>query len=651
LILYFYIRYQKSLEAFTDTPIKLKIFNLDLHASVIEDVKNIANTLYGSSVDITNWSISGHNHYFGKPTADVKVVTPNTWKNIDMEMIQQFQDEYDDMLKGYDAFIVTFSPVFAMLFEKYNKPIIIVNACRYDQPFCFNKNMAMLKLLNMSLKRMQQSGQAIIVSNNMGDQQYLKKGADVDSILIPSLCLYTNTKYSNATKNEVIVFDNGVFDEIKSKDSGDVIVKRPGKYEFKDLTEYKGIIHMPYDVSSMSLFEQYFAGIPLFFPEREFYKKCVKEGKVGFIAEYGSWDRILSNEELDKWLQNADYYEFKYINYYNSFEDCVNKVNAFVDSEKDERLRWIEGVKEKAFSDWKNIFDPLIANTKIEEGFSSDDSEASCKYISSRGIRKSCDVYNDLPTKDYDTVYVHVDNMNDFNTKIQNTPYKFILVSGDGDMTFPENTGDYTKLLNNNNLIHAFIQNCSISHEKITHLPLGINYHTLSEKDYSWGLQSSATEQDNELKNIQDTLKPFGVRRRKCFSNFHFNIGDKKYSYDRKDAIEEIPTELMYYQPKELSRKETWEQQKEYAFVISPHGGGLDCHRQWEALCLGCIPIVKKSPIDSIYADLPVLIVDEWSDITEDLLNSTIERFNRRSFNYDRLLLRYWVDKINNFKE
>ena len=124
----------------------------------------------------------------------------------------------------------------------------------------------------------------------------------------------------------------------------------------------------------------------------------------------------------------------------------------------------------------------------------------------------------------------------------------------------------------------------------------------------------------------------------------------KKYTYDRTDAIEQIPSELVYYQSKEVSRKETWEQQKEYAFVLSPHGNGLDCHRQWEALALGCIPIVKKSPIDSIYKDLPVLIVNEWSDITSELLDSTVELFNRHSFNYDKLLLRYWVDKINSFK-
>jgi hypothetical protein len=84
----------------------------------------------------------------------------------------------------------------------------------------------------------------------------------------------------------------------------------------------------------------------------------------------------------------------------------------------------------------------------------------------------------------------------------------------------------------------------------------------------------------------------------------------------------------------------------DYAFVVSPHGNGLDCHRTWEALSLGCIPIVKTSVLDPLFLELPVLVVQNWSDITLDVLAKTVEDFKGRSFNYDKLLLRYWVDQI-----
>jgi len=298
--------------------------------------------------------------------------------------------------------------------------------------------------------------------------------------------------------------------------------------------------------------------------------------------------------------------------------------------------------------------DPIINGVNIKEGFIEKNSEENCKYISTRGIRKSCDVYNTIPTSDYNTVYIHCDKLSEFLDNIDTIQYKFILVTGDGDLTFPSNIGNrQEKLLDNNMVVHMFIMNCSISHPKITHLPIGINYHTMSEEGMpEWGSKSTPEEQDKELQTIQKSSKPFSSRIIKCFSNFHFNKqSDRKYTYDREDAINQIPTELIYYQPSFMSRNESFILQKDYAFVVSPHGNGLDCHRQWEALCLGSIPIVKTSSIDVLYEGLPVLIVKNWSDINKELLDNTIEEFSKKSFNYDRLLLRYWVDKINSYRK
>ena len=40
-------------------------------------------------------------------------------------------------------------------------------------------------------------------------------------------------------------------------------------YKYSDLTAHRGIVHVPYQVSVMSLFEQYRINIPLFFPSIE----------------------------------------------------------------------------------------------------------------------------------------------------------------------------------------------------------------------------------------------------------------------------------------------------------------------------------------------------------------------------------------------
>ena len=49
-------------------------------------------------------------------------------------------------------------------------------------------------------------------------------------------------------------------------------------------------------------------------------------------------------------------------------------------------------------------------------------------------------------------------------------------------------------------------------------------------------------------------------------------------------------------------------------------GFGIDTHRFYEAVLLGCTPIVTSPGLDSLYQKYNALIVDSWSDVTEELL-------------------------------
>jgi hypothetical protein len=290
---------------------------------------------------------------------------------------------------------------------------------------------------------------------------------------------------------------------------------------------------------------------------------------------------------------------------------------------------------------------------RVEEGFQVEDTEKECRYISTQGVQLSCDLYNKPPTSDAMSIYVQCSMLEEFVGSMKDNSYTYILVSGGGDCTFPENLGmDYRVFLEDKNLLHMFVNNSSVSHEKLTLLPLGINYHSLNEgKMDVWGQKQGPAAQDSDLAAIQSGLKHFNERLRKCYGNFHFNKQEgRRYTYDRKEAIEKIPKDIIDYEATFIPRVETWKKQGQYAFVVAPHGNGLDCHRQWEALCLGCIPIVKTSSIDVEYNDLPVLIVNDWSDVTRELLDSTIEEFSTKEFDMDRLLLSYWMKQINSYK-
>lgn len=80
-----------------------------------------------------------------------------------------------------------------------------------------------------------------------------------------------------------------------------------------------------------------------------------------------------------------------------------------------------------------------------------------------------------------------------------------------------------------------------------------------------------------------------------------------------------------------------------YKFVISPEGNGVDCHRHYEALIAGCIPIMESNPLTiQKYNGLPVLYTKDYSEITIDYLESIYESFLNTTYDFSSLFLSYY---------
>jgi hypothetical protein len=286
-------------------------------------------------------------------------------------------------------------------------------------------------------------------------------------------------------------------------------------------------------------------------------------------------------------------------------------------------------------------------------------------FVCSRGLLKNCDIFSKTP---YSSIRYMINYPNFVNTEYSiNILYvcssslmyfirnvlpkikcKLVLVSGDCDETIPGDVftskNEFEKFIQNDLIVHWYCQNFVGTHEKVTIMPIGLDYHTMTTRKV-WGNICSPNEQENMLLRMRNTMTSFDKRKLLCYSNYHFSM-KTKYGKDRQDAYQEVPRELVYYEPIHIERLHSWEKQIEYAFVISPHGNGLDCHRLWEALVLGCIPIVKTSGIDALYKGLPVLILQSWSDLNLNLLSTTVNTFKNTSFQYEKLELSYWIEQF-----
>jgi hypothetical protein len=333
----------------------MRLFNLDLHISVIADVKQVLVELYGARADIVNWNISPQGWIPGNAPLNVSIINARTWKKLDRKMVANFTEEHGAFLSQFDGFIVTHTPAFALLFEKFRKPIIMVNSCRYEQPFSFHESLCVGKwvALGASLAAMAARGQLIAISNNRADQDYLRIGTGVESALIPSLCLYTNIAYQAASAaNTHVVYSPCPYARI----GGNVmnLVDFVGRgYKLEDLYKCRSITHFPYDCSTMSIFEQYSACIPLFFPAKEYLKRLIGCQDYHFCPRYttiGNLSRgpamrlnrsrelfpdvlasALANEVwIDFWINRADYYdeaEMPHLIYFSSPEELAEKRN------------------------------------------------------------------------------------------------------------------------------------------------------------------------------------------------------------------------------------------------------------------------------------------------------------------------------------
>jgi hypothetical protein len=143
-----------------------------------------------------------------------------------------------------------------------------------------------------------------------------------------------------------------------------------------------------------------------------------------------------------------------------------------------------------------------------------------------------------------------------------------------------------------------------------------------------------------------------GNAQPRIYINFHFNMVNKvnHTNYERLETLFTIPRDLVSIQETPINRYDTWGAYTQHVFVASPRGNGLDTIRTWEALMLGCIVIVRRIPggcvLEELYADLPVVIIDRWSDLTRDFLSRILSEYAQRTFRYEKLETSYWIERI-----
>jgi len=356
----------------------MRFFNLDLHVSVIADVRKIFNDL-GHEVD--DWTLSGHSWLFGRTRDSVDIVNEHTWRSLDQAMCDAFYNRYKEELSRYDGFICTYAPSFCLLYEKFKKPIITIAPIRYEAPF--SDSAQKWAWLNDYLRDGIDSGLIIPIANNKFDKQYCEVHTGREWEHIPSLCEYTDASYTPE-------FDSYLYQSRFPLEMVhyDPLIKNkqqllPSGYSWHELAKVRGIIHIPYCPSTMSIFENYTSSIPMFFPSYAFMLKLRESfGSLGVLSEM-SWRQVYGlppgsivafdddggkigdvnkydNIESEQgWIALSDFYDeewMPHIQYFDSFPELSYKLNSVDTTNISQLMSSSNQVrKQKIYNSWKSI--------------------------------------------------------------------------------------------------------------------------------------------------------------------------------------------------------------------------------------------------------------------------------------------------------
>ncbi|CAF1535424.1 unnamed protein product [Rotaria sordida] len=209
----------------------------------------------------------------------------------------------------------------------------------------------------------------------------------------------------------------------------------------------------------------------------------------------------------------------------------------------------------------------------------------------------------------------------------------FVLVTHNSDKSAPSK---YRKNLVHPKILIWYTSNPSIKcHQKLSPIPIG-----LANAHWAHGDLGKLTYA------LRNHRKSWSQRTSLLYVNFAIgtNKAQRKKAFLQASKIENIQI------VEERITFETYLQQIGNAkFVLSPPGSGLDCHRTWEALLMGAVPIVLTSELDPLFSRTRSVVIRDWSELTQNFLLSMNFSLNDHVLP-DVLYARYWLETLFKYR-
>ena len=160
-----------------------------------------------------------------------------------------------------------------------------------------------------------------------------------------------------------------------------------------------------------------------------------------------------------------------------------------------------------------------------------------------------------------------------------------------------------------------------------------------------YGVQRRMNQSDDRIEKLIDSMEYVPSNPRGLLYVSHNEssnakrLGIKSLFYDKDWAEvneQRVPYNVFLYN---LSGSK---------FMICPVGNAIDCHRNWEVIYMRRVPVMTRDPyLEELYKDYPVLFVDDYSQVTKELLIENDDLFQRaQTMDLSGLTLPTFFDRI-----
>ena len=225
------------------------------------------------------------------------------------------------------------------------------------------------------------------------------------------------------------------------------------------------------------------------------------------------------------------------------------------------------------------------------------------------------------PVKEAGVIFVYTHLLEAFFEKIFPCLTRpFILMSHNSDAAVDERFAPY---LEDGRLFKWFAQNLVVDHHKLVSIPLGV-----ANSQWPHGRC--------------DLLHKVAIRQKPRTGLVYMNFDIRTNPARRKPVFDRFKNHPLVTVSAGLGYEAYVNELASHHFCICPPGNGLDCHRIWECLYLGVIPIISADVRLNGFDELPILYIDDWAGLDERFLLNAYDQLSRRSIRLDRAYLDHW---------